>query len=122
MTEELRAVGSSHLVLFPNPKLPNMKTARIRKGEGQVSLSVKLSRGGEMNETMSVTWDVQDAADALERYRPLSKMVMEAGAGKIPFLESQLLLARVKMFMAHDDPMYEELAAYFGEDLRKENV
>jgi hypothetical protein len=27
----------------------------------------------------------------------------------------------VKMFMAHDDPMYEELAAYFGEDLRKEN-
>lgn len=56
-----------------------MKPARLLKTDGQVTLTVKLSRGGQINETRAVQFKVEPAEEAFQRFLPLSKMVTEIG-------------------------------------------
>lgn len=58
-----------------------MRKARLRKGEAQVSLKVTLEQGGQVNETRSVTWEVEPVGKAKERFKPLEKMVMTMPLG-----------------------------------------
>lgn len=67
-TNELRAVASTSLVLIPNPRLTTMKSAPLPKGQSQLEVKATLRHRSQVNDTVSVTFDVEPYEQAMERY------------------------------------------------------
>ena len=67
-TNELRAVASTSLVLIPNPRLTNMKSAPLAKGQSQLEVKATLRHRAQVNDCVKVTFDVEPSDEAMERY------------------------------------------------------
>ena len=76
-TNELRAVASTSLVLIANHRSLNMKSAPLPKGQSQLEVKATLRHRAQVNDCVSVTFDVEPSAEAKERYVGWVAMILD---------------------------------------------
>jgi len=59
-----------------------MRPARLPKGQGQVTITATLRRGGKVNDQTRLTFAVEDEKQAFARYLQHSKTILETPVRK----------------------------------------